>query len=267
MQSFTDRINQLDISLFEHIHSQTSIDDKEALLIVQRALRRQLKPYIYLEIGSHLGGSIQPYLCDDFCKTIYSIDPRPMQQPDDRAPGYIATYTENSTQRMLELLSQVDPGRIGKIITFESDARDINPASIQPLADLAFIDGEHTNKAVLSDFGFCNSVLKTDGILLFHDYWIIKYALKRIQIKLTRQKRTFIAIRVKGNVFGIFFNKAVVMADPALKEQYELQQMYAHRAGLWLEYIRESFRINVYNPTLLAMIKVYRTFIPKKSRL
>lgn len=267
MTSLSNRISQIDISLFDHIHSQTSTEDKEALLIIQRAVRRHLTSFVYLEIGSHLGGSIQPYLCDDSCKTIYSIDPRPMQQPDDRAPGYIATYSENSTKRMLELLSQVDPGRIDKIITFESDASDIDPARIQLPVDLAFIDGEHTNKAVLSDFEFCNSVLRTDGILLFHDYWIIKYALNRIQLKLRRQRRSFIAIRIKGNVFGIFFNKEVVMADPELRKQYALQLKYGHRVRLWFEHISESCRINIYNPLLLAMIKVYRTLIPKKSRL
>ena len=115
--SIDHRIQSLDVSLFEKIYSQTGIEDRESLLAIQNTTRNKYAPtpYAYLEIGSHLGGSIQPYLMDPQCSQIYSIDPRPRQQPDDRCPGYIANYEHNTTERMLELLEKVDKEALPKI--------------------------------------------------------------------------------------------------------------------------------------------------------
>lgn len=65
-----DRINNLDISLFNQIQSQTSKDDRLSLLAIQRATAKKHGYYSYLEIGSHLGGTIQPYLLDTLCSSI-----------------------------------------------------------------------------------------------------------------------------------------------------------------------------------------------------
>jgi hypothetical protein len=83
------RIRDLDLSLFDNIPTQTTKADQRALLGVQRAVMTKHEQFTYLEIGSHLGGSIQPYLVNPTCKHIYSIDPRPLSQPDDREKGYV----------------------------------------------------------------------------------------------------------------------------------------------------------------------------------
>ncbi len=77
------RIESLDVSLFDAVPSQSTIGDRQAWLAVQRSLRQQSE-YVYLEIGSHLGGSIQQHLVDPRCRKIVSIDRRPLSQPDDR---------------------------------------------------------------------------------------------------------------------------------------------------------------------------------------
>jgi len=96
---FENAIAGLDISLFSAIESQSTDDDKRSLLACQLAVRELRDPYIYLEIGSYIGGSIQPYLLDPRCKRIYSIDKRPAKQPDERGIDYI--YENNSTARMM----------------------------------------------------------------------------------------------------------------------------------------------------------------------
>jgi hypothetical protein len=83
MTDTAHRIRDLDLSLFDHILTQTSKGDRRALLGVQRAVMRRHGQFAYLEIGPHLGGSIQPYLLNPTCTHIYSIDSRPLLQPDD----------------------------------------------------------------------------------------------------------------------------------------------------------------------------------------
>lgn len=74
---FDQNLNDLDLELFAVIPSQSTDDDKRSLLAVQRRTRELAGNYSYLEIGSYLGGSIQPHLLDSKCKSIWSIDKRP----------------------------------------------------------------------------------------------------------------------------------------------------------------------------------------------
>jgi hypothetical protein len=56
--------------------TQLSENDRISLLTLQAAVRERYAEYAYLEIGSFRGGSLQPFLVDDCCTTLYSIDPR-----------------------------------------------------------------------------------------------------------------------------------------------------------------------------------------------
>lgn len=105
MINFEQAINELDLRLFEKIPSQTTDPDKGSLLACELAVREIKPDYNYLEIGSYLGGSIQPHLLDDKCGRIYSIDKRPVSQPDAR--GYDWVYQNNSTASIpMKLLSR-----------------------------------------------------------------------------------------------------------------------------------------------------------------
>src|SRR5436309_9076337 len=95
MADFDNAIAALDLSLFEKIESQSTDEDKRSLLACQSAVRDLRPEYTYLEIGSYLGGSIQPHLVDERCKRIVSIDKRPPRQPDARGVDY--EYLNNST--------------------------------------------------------------------------------------------------------------------------------------------------------------------------
>lgn len=88
MTTLDERIRSRDIGLFAAIPSQTTDDDKRALLLLQDCVRDHGE-YVYLEIGSHLGGTIQPYVVDPVCKLVYSIDKRPDFQPDERGRFFL----------------------------------------------------------------------------------------------------------------------------------------------------------------------------------
>lgn len=237
MNEWIDRIDKLDLSLFATIPSQTSDGDRRSLLAVQRATARRHKEYVYLEIGSHLGGSIQPHLVDDRCKRIYSIDARPSQQPDDRSLGCVVHYDDNSTERMLSMLGGMGYGDIARIECFDSDASEVDPSKIAGRPQIAFIDGEHTKATVISDFQFCSKVLSEEGIILFHDFGIIYPAILEICKRLDRQHRAYVPLKLESAVFAIFFDSGVLHSDPYLASLHKRNKNFwlGFRAKMWLK--------------------------------
>lgn len=167
MENFESKLSALDISLFEKIVSQLEDNDKRSLLACQLAVREMRPGYSYLEIGSYMGGSIQPHLMDGKCARIISIDKRPESQPDERGARY--TYRNNSTQRMLDGLAELAGDNVKKITAIDGDTRELSPDSVGEKVDVCFIDGEHTDTAAVSDFRFCLDVAKPDSAILFHD--------------------------------------------------------------------------------------------------
>src|SRR5256885_15040664 len=77
-------LTALDTSLFDNVRSQTSERDRISLLALHRACRDAYGRFAYLEIGSHLGGSLQVLVADPRCTSITSIDSRPESAPDVR---------------------------------------------------------------------------------------------------------------------------------------------------------------------------------------
>lgn len=166
------QIEHLDVGLFRHVNGQTTAADRRALLSLQQIVRNRHHPYVYLEIGSFMGGSLQPHLVDSRCELIYSIDPRPRQAiPDERA-GEVVQYFA-STQAMLDGLATIPNGDVTKIVTIEKDARHMTPADTPRVCHLCFIDGEHTNSAVLSDFRACLPRTASTGVIAFHDCFLV----------------------------------------------------------------------------------------------
>ena len=210
-----DAIDALDLSVFDHVPSQTTADDRRSLLAVQRAVARHFGEYAYLEIGSHLGGSIQPHLLDQRCRRIYSVDPRPVRQADDR--GVECHYPDNSTARMLENLQAIDPDRVELIETFELASGDVDPDRIDDPPHLCFIDGEHTTAAVLADVDFCRRVGHPDGSIIFHDADVIWRALGRVLRQLDRDGADASAIVLGGSVMAIAFQASPLRSDPGVR--------------------------------------------------
>jgi len=239
--SFNYRLDNLDLSLFDIISSESSDGDRRSLLAVQRAVR-QPSGYVYLEIGSHLGGSIQQHLLDPWCRRIISIDKRPPCQPDDR--GEVYHYAGNSTARMVENLRRVAPEELGKLSCHDSDTKGIQPNSLHDLPDFCFIDGEHTYAAVLADFEFCLSVSAPNVTICFHDDYIIWKALRVILASLRQRGIPFTASKLDGTTFGIFLR-----ASPAAKDPYIRACSRGGFRWLWGRRLRE-FLPNWLRPTV-----------------
>jgi hypothetical protein len=174
----SSRIGQLDTSLFDSVESQTSVPDKQGLLALHAAVAGE-KPFRYLEIGSHLGGSLQVVIADPRCEQITSIDPRPQDQPDERAElGFRYEYDGNSTDRMLGLLREVPGADLDKLQTIEAGTDTLDPADLATRPDWCFIDGEHTETAALRDARFCAAAIGNSGVIAFHDSAVTPLAIE-----------------------------------------------------------------------------------------
>jgi len=214
MIDIEEKIENLDVSVFDPIESQTLEDDKRSLLAIQRAVRNG-GDYVYLEIGSHLGGTLQPHLLDPRCKKIYSIDPRPLIVDDER--GEKQTYVDNSTKRMLDLLAEIAPDQMHKIVTFDAASTEIDPSAIDPKPDLCFIDGEHTNEAAADDFEFCRSVAANPCAIAFHDSNLVYKAIKQAISKLRSHSDAHEAMKLGGSVFAISLGRSRLETDPKIR--------------------------------------------------
>jgi len=205
MTDIEQRIESLDTSLFDRVLAASTLGDRTSLLLLQRCVRR-LGDYAYLEIGSYLGGSIQQILVDRRCQRIYSIDKRPPVQADEmRGEG---SYANNSTQEMMDGLRNAFPEiQLEVIKTFDSDVSKLDPAQFIPKPDFCFIDGEHSNRAVLSDFSFCLDLSAPDAVIALHDANIIYGSLPLIKRRL--RGRRWQGFLLPDNVYVFLLERGI----------------------------------------------------------
>lgn len=168
-------IETLDIAVFQ-VDTGSTLSDRTSFLRVQNFARSTLGRYVYLEVGSDIGGSLLPHLIDPACEAVISVDLRPATQPDERAEVF--HYPDNTAARMVALLSdKLPPDAMAKLITIDSDVSNVPPQSIETKATLALIDAEHTNTACFSDFVGVLGLMKPDCIISFHDANLIADAI------------------------------------------------------------------------------------------
>ena len=202
---FETSLAALDTSLFRHVPSQTFEEDKKSLLALQAALRARHRQYVYLEIGSYMGGSLQPHVVDPCCGKIISIDRRLGEYPDSRNT---TTYAGNTTANMLAHLGRIPGADLKKIQSLEAGTDTLPPEAIQPRPHFCFIDGEHTDEAVLRDARFCLSVIKPNGCIAFHDANLVYGGLDKFIKELIQSGRPFRPYVLPETVFVIDFDEA-----------------------------------------------------------
>ncbi len=206
-REFEKRITDLDITLFDAVVSQSNAKDRRSWLAVQRATREARDSFVYLEIGSYLGGSLQQYLQDPKCRRIYSIDNRTRD----------ARHGDNSEHAMLENLRRVEAGAMHKLVCFSTAANGVPEDAVEEHPDICFIDGEHTNRAVLDDFAFCLRVSAPDATFVFHDAGSTRPSIRECLRLLRRAGRTYVAYKLPGNSFVLALWGSPAGSDPRIR--------------------------------------------------
>jgi Methyltransferase domain len=197
---FETRLAALDTVLFQHVLSQMPEEDRKSLLALEEAVRARHRQFVYLEIGSYLGGSLQPFVVDPCCQKIISLDPRLNEYADSRG---LHPYAENTTAKMLESLGKIPGADLSKIQSIEAGTDTVKQEAIQPTPHFCFIDGEHTDAAVLRDARFCLSVVNPDGCIAFHDANLIYGALDTFIKELNQSGRSFRPYVLPETIFVI----------------------------------------------------------------
>ena len=172
-------VKALDARVFI-VPTQTTEADRVSLLRLQNIVADTYPGYRYLEIGSHLGGSIFPHLINSRCASIVSIDSRPTSQPDER--GQVCGYEDNSSATMIRVLSEAArENAANKVRTIDRNAAEVSPADVGPGVRLVLIDAEHTNRAAFRDFTRAFKMIEPDAIIAFHDSNLLVDALWNIE--------------------------------------------------------------------------------------
>jgi hypothetical protein len=221
MSNSTDRVSQieaLDPALFSTIPSQSTAADQRALLALHAAARRVYGTFDYLEIGSHIGGSLQALVVDPVCSSIVSIDSRPKAFADER--GIVSEYPDNSTARMLEHLAKVPGADLSKIRTIESRTEDIDPGTITPKPHFCFIDAEHTTVASLNDARFCMRTVRANGCIAFHDANVVYAGIQAFLAELEKAGTAFTAYLLPDTVFVVELGEGRLIKDSRVMQSF-----------------------------------------------
>jgi len=212
MTNIAQQIDALDERLLSGIPAQMIDWDRRALLALHAAVATTHDAFAYLEIGSYQGGSLQVVVRDPRCVCVMSIDARTAVTPDATRGTY--TYEDNTTSRMLELLGAVPEAELTKLATFEADTGAMSIADLPTRPNYCFIDGEHTDDAVLRDARFCAEALGHRGVIAFHDSQIIARGIRAF----LREAWSDIshAIAFTGQVFALELGGAGVLRAPVV---------------------------------------------------
>lgn len=256
--SFETRIEALDLSLFG-IPSASSAGDKTSFLRAQRLIRRLQPLYTYLEIGSDRGGSLLPYLLDPLCDRIISIDPRPTAINDERATSIL--YPADGEAQMLANLATFAP--VDRIVPICADIRNASPDSL-PKAQIALIDGEHTNVACFSDAERLLDFIGEDAIILFHDANLIGDALQNYKLMLNRLGRIHSLVVAPDcvAVIGLGRFRDAVVQDFASVAFPEREYFERAQVGRW-----EMICLSVLDKMGLPQPSVIREVIQQRDNL
>jgi hypothetical protein len=216
MPEIAQRIEALDTSLFARIDTQLTDLDRGSLLALHTAARQVYGPFDYLEIGSHLGGSLQAFIRDEACRLIVSIDSRPPAQPDER--GIVYEYQANSTERMLDELRRLPGSALDKLHTIDATTDELDPAALPARPQLCFVDGEHTDEAAVRDARFCLAALGESGCIAFHDSQIVYRGLRSFLDELERDGRAHRSYYLPTSVFVVEIGESRLVDCPQLHD-------------------------------------------------
>src|SRR4051794_19632190 len=180
--SIAQRVEQLDGSLFDQIMvGGTTPEDKRSLLALHSALAERGR-FTYLEVGCYLGGSLQALIADPRCERVTAIDAREEISSDVRNERPV--YPDNTTAHMVERLAGVPAAGLAKLQTGGASTDELDPGAYT--ADLCFVDAEHTNDAALRDARFCREVIRNEGVIVFHDWTLVRDAIRTLLSQLPR---------------------------------------------------------------------------------
>lgn len=165
---------------------------------------------------------------------------------------------------MIDLLAKVPDADVKKVMPIEKGTESLKPADLPFKPDFCFIDGEHTDTAMLRDAQFCLNAMGPDSAMAFHDGDIICLGLDKFFHELEAAGREFRAYNLPSSVFVIEFGKCrLSQSEPmrSWRDQNYKGYLYALvRNDVFRTTAREYWRIAEHPafklPHKLGLVKV-----------
>jgi hypothetical protein len=126
---------------------------------------------------------------------------------------------------MLGNLRAIPGADLAKLETLEASAENLDPGVLD-VPDFCFIDGEHTNEAVLCDARFCRDAMRGRGVIAFHDSWLVARGIQRFLREAGTPRRAY---PLRAAVF------VVELGDgPPLLEEAALTRLLQRPRHAWI---------------------------------
>lgn len=165
-----------------------------------KAIAEWLKAESFFEIGTGRGTACYATSLIPSIQNIHTVDILHFNQKFHTAIGYKPAFV--SLSDIKDLIPFEEKDKISFHIRKEfSFLRD----NFSKQFDLAFIDGDHSNKdVILEDYALCKELVKDDGVILWDDYDPERFAVKDIveDLLVSDSELDAILIEQRGHLFN-----------------------------------------------------------------
>ncbi|MCR9146474.1 MAG: class I SAM-dependent methyltransferase [Rhodobacteraceae bacterium] len=216
---------------FTMVPGQMGPKSARALLAVQETISSWATPYAYLEIGSYAGRSLSMHVRDPDCTYALSVDLRPEVTGDER--GDVTGYNLITDQMMRDNLRVVCSDQdMAKLESITGTSADVAQRKSRRKFDLAFIDAEHTVRAVVADFLNILPAMKADAMIGFDDTLIVYPALEAASACLAHRGLRHRVVYTRANIglilLGRYVDRELLMRPRLLSSADEARDRF-HR--------------------------------------
>ncbi len=223
--SVTDRVDRLDLSLFDSIHeTSTTFGDRRSLLALQSSLGMR-SPFDYMEIGPASGETMQTFVADPRCRRITAIEYRDLMSTSER--DVPVDHAQATTKHKLNRLAAVPDAEIGKVTAIVGDIEDLDPADFR--ADLCFIDGLVTGGGTLGVARFCRQIIRDRGVIVFHNRTAVAHDILRFLRELTRPHEIY---PMRYDLLVVEIGSLLLRPEPTVRSQIRPAWFLASRLRL-----------------------------------
>ena len=134
-------------------------------------------------------------------KKISTIDIIPFEHKRDEAIGYAPAHVSN-----FDLYNMIPYGQKEKISFYHrKDIPKILEAEKNDSIDLFFIDGNHSNPAIImEDYILCKKMMNENSVIIWDDYDIQKFVVKDVLDHIQKSDNSLdtLLVEFRGHLFG-----------------------------------------------------------------
>lgn len=165
-----------------------------------KALAEYNKANAFFEIGTGRGTACYALSLLPRIQKIVTVDILPFKQKMNTAIGYRPAFVSNSD--IYDMIPYADKWKIQ--FYQRSQIKDILQYNKKAF-DLCFIDGDHTNPEIIQeDFKISKELMKDNGMIVFDDYHLSRFAVKDVVDNVLRENPEYEAAFIKfhGHLFA-----------------------------------------------------------------